>query len=169
MKKLAVLGFLVLFGFAFSLQASEVADAAKKEKARRNAIEKQRNPAKTFTNADVANIKSQLSYEVKTEEASTSDIDSRLESLTEATNTAARELGQKVEREQESAQAQELKEEREELEQTAKDAQETINEGGGYFTRNIGNQFKDKREAEEKIREIDKKLSEEKNPDEDQQ
>jgi anthranilate/para-aminobenzoate synthase component I len=165
MRKLAVLFFIVLLGCVFSLQASEVAEVAKKEKARRNALNHEgKTAAKTFTNADVVNIKSQLSFEVKSEPAATNKDD--FAQAQEATNAAAKELGQKVENEQANQQAEEQKQqltqERNEYEQKAKDAQETINQGGGYFTRNIGNQFQQKREAEEKIREIDGKLSEQK-------
>jgi len=164
MRKLAVLCVIVLFGCVFSLQASEVADVAKKERARRDALTHQGKTTKAFTNADVANIKSQLSFEVKSEPVPADKDD--LAQATEATNAAAKELGQKVENEQANQQAEEQKQqltqERNELEQKAKDAQETINQGGGYFTRNIGNQFQQKREAEEKIREIDGKLSEQK-------
>jgi hypothetical protein len=177
MRKLAVLFFIVLLGCVFSLQASEVADVAKKEKARRDALHHEGKTAQTFTNADVGNIKSQLSFEVKSEPTPAPADKDDLTQATEATNAAAKELGQKVENEQANEQAkeqaneekQQLTQERDELEQKAKDAQETINQGGGYFTRNIGNQFQQKREAEERIREIDGELSEQKEQSENQE
>ena len=148
MKKLALVCFILLFTCVMTAQASALADLAKKEKARRAALHHEGKEPKVFTNADVANLKSELSFEVRNESGEIQDW------------FAPKEAVQQTENEQSNEEANQLKQERAELEQKAKNAQETINSGGGYYTRNIGNQYKEKRDAEQRMREIDSKLAE---------
>jgi hypothetical protein len=163
MNKLAIFASLALFSFAFSASGSEVAEAAKKERERRQAVEKQRRPAKVFTNQDVSNLKSSLAFEASQPEAvepaeSQSGITTIPGPPPEPVPAQQPEVS--AEEEERAAENERLKEERERLEQQARDAQQTINQGGGYHTRNIGSQYKAKREAETRIREIDQKLKE---------
>src|SRR5262245_56820833 len=69
MKRIAILLVLIVFGFAFVASAQQnLGDLAKKEKARREALEKSGKKAKVLTNADVDKIKSQLGMESGTAE-----------------------------------------------------------------------------------------------------
>ncbi len=162
MKKLAIFVSITLFAIGMMVEATEVADAAKKERARREAIQKQGKPARVFTNQDVANLKSTLGMEVRVEPEPEGIKEKTLPGIDTS-------LGDEVERpkkpeppkQQVNEEAEKLKEERAALEQQAKDAQQTINQGGGFHTRNIGTQYKLKREAEDRIRKIDEKLEEE--------
>jgi hypothetical protein len=137
---------------------------AKKEKERREALRKEGKIAKVFTNQDIANLKSTLAFEVtrgpepEGEEADTEGSDSTLPPVTAQVDEQA----------QADEEEERLRAEREALEQQARDAQETINRGGGYHTRNIGSQYKAKREAESRIREIDDELENEEGSEEQQ-
>jgi hypothetical protein len=163
MNKLAIFASLLLLSFAVTATGSEVAEAAKKERERRQALEKQKTPAKVFTNQDISSLKSSLAFE-----ASQTEAVEQAETQTGTTTipgpppepVPAQEPEVSAEEEERAAENERLKEERERLEQQARDAQQTINQGGGYHTRNIGNQYKAKREAEDRIREIDEKLKE---------
>ncbi len=158
MKKQALFVFLVLLAFAATTVASEVAEVAKKERARRQAFEKEGKMSKTFTNQDIANLKSTLAFEVSQPEPE----EPREITTLPAADRPAETTEQAPRDEEREQELQQLKEEREALEQQARDAQQTINQGGGYHTRNLGNQYKTKREAESRIREIDEKMTEEK-------
>ena len=159
MNKLAIFCFAAFLSCSLTAAGSEVAEVAKKEKARRDSVEKQRKPARVFTNQDIANLKSSLAFE-----------SSQIESVEPAeppqtTTVPAPDVAPPVRQAEVSAdqrareeETRRLKEEREALEQQARDAQQTINQGGGYHTRNIGNQFKAKREAETRMRQIDQEL-----------
>jgi hypothetical protein len=158
MKKLALFAFMAVFVVAMIAEATEVVEVAKKEKARREAIQKQGKPAKVFTNQDIGNLKATLGFEVRTEPEQIKD------TTLPRIDTSAGEVEQpkpaQPKQEQNNEEVEKLKQEREAMEQQAKDAQQTINQGGGYHTRNIGTQYKLKREAETRIREIDKELEE---------
>jgi hypothetical protein len=161
MKKIAFFALITMLAVAWFAQATEVADVAKKERERREAIQKQGKQSKVFTNQDIANIKSTLGFEVTAEpeqpqEKTLPGIDTSLGDEPEKAKKEPPPQQQQVNEETEK-----LKEERATLEQQAKDAQQTINQGGGYHTHNIGNQYKLKREAEARIREIDQELEEE--------
>jgi hypothetical protein len=169
MKKLAIIAFVVgLLSLTSAAICSELAEAAKKERARRETVQKQRKPARVFTNQDVANLKSTLAFEASQTEAVEPAEQQQITTLP-ATDPA---LGQPEPTPEETARTEEeerLREERETLEQQARDAQQTINQGGGYHTRNIGNQFKTKREAESRIREIDEELKKDEEGNEEEQ
>jgi hypothetical protein len=158
MKKLALFAFITIFAVAIIAQATEVVEVAKKEKARREAIQKQGKPAKVFTNQDISNLKATLGFEVLTEPEQIKD------TTLPGIDTFAGEVEQpkrtQPPQQQKNEEVEKLIQEREALEQQAKDAQQTIDQGGGYHTRNIGTQYKLKREAETRIREIDKELEE---------
>jgi hypothetical protein len=167
MKKIALFAFITLLAVAWTAQSTEVADVAKKERERREAIQKQGKPAKVFTNQDIANLKATLGFEVNAEEP-----EQPKETTLPGIDTSLGDEPVKAKKEEKpperNEEAEKLKEERAALEQQAKDAQQTINQGGGYHTRNIGNQYKQKREAESRIREIDQKLKEEEKKEEEQ-
>ena len=165
MKKLALIALGTLLAFAATVSASEVAEAAKKERARRASIQKERKSGKVFTNQDVADLKSTLAFESKPaaeseETAQPADETTPPPPVEQAEDQRNREREEEIEK---------LKQEREQLEQQAKQAQDTIDQGGGYHTRNMGNQYKTKREAESRIREIDQKLQETEQKDEEQE
>lgn len=168
MKKIAFFAFITMLAVAWLAQATEVADVAKKERERREAIQKQGKPAKVFTNQDIANIKSTLGFEVtaEPEQPQVKTLPGIDTSLGDEPATAKKEPP--PEQQQVNEEEEKLKEERATLEQQAKDAQQTINQGGGYHTRNIGTQYKLKREAESRIREIDQKLEEEEKKEDEQ-
>ena len=162
MNKLAIFGVAAFLSCTLTATGSEVAEAAKKEKVRRAAVEKQRKPAQVFTNQDVAGLKSSLAFEVSQPETIETAQPPQITTVPGPPDIAPPPPVQKAgasaddrEREEETKR---LKEEREALEQQAKDAQQTINQGGGYHTRNIGTQYKAKREAETRIRQIDQEL-----------
>jgi len=167
MKKLAFFAFITLFAVAIIAEATEVADVAKKERARREAIQKQGKPAKVFTNQDVANLKATLGFEVSVEPEQVKE--KTLPGIDTSLGDEPEKPKQEAQQEQANEEAEKLKEERQALEQQAKDAQQTINQGGGFHTRNIGTQYKLKREAETRIREIDEKLKEEDKKEDEQQ
>ena len=164
--KLALFVLIMVFVVVMIADATEVADVAKKERARREAIQKQGKPAKVFTNQDIANLKSTLGFEVTTqpEELEVKTLPGIDTSLGDEP-VKAKKAEPKPQRNEEE---EKLKEERAALEQQAKDAQQTIDQGGGYHTRNIGNQYKLKREAESRIREIDEKLKEDEKKEDEQ-
>ena len=169
MNKIAILLSGMLLITSIPGYASDVAEAAKKEKARREAIRKEGKPSKTFTNQDVADLKSTLAFESSTPAEETAE----QTPSTEITTIPAVDpnLGEPVAQEQpqeNNEEAERLREEREALEQQARDAQETINQGGGYHTRNIGSQYKAKREAEARIRQIDDELANQEKKEEEQ-
>src|SRR6185295_16912869 len=62
MKRIGILLVLFVFGCAFLASAGQpnLAEVAKKEKARREALEKSGKKAKVLTNEDVGKIKTQL-------------------------------------------------------------------------------------------------------------
>jgi hypothetical protein len=156
--KPALFVLITVFAVVMIADATEVADVAKKERERREAIQKQGKPAKVFTNQDIVNLKSTLGFEVtaQPEEPEVKTLPGIDTSLGDEPVKAKKEEPAQQRNEEEEK----LKEERAALEQQAKDAQQTIDQGGGYHTRNIGTQYKLKREAESRIREIDDKLKE---------
>lgn len=161
MKRLAFFVFITL-AIGIIVEATEVADAAKKERARREAIQKQGKPAKVLTNQDVANLKATLGMEVRVEQEPEGVKEKTLPGIDTSLGDEVQKPKKPEPPKQEvNEEAEKLKEERQTLEQQAKDAQQTINQGGGFHTRNIGNQYKLKREAESRIREIDDKLQKE--------
>jgi len=146
MKKLGIFLVLILFGSLQFVHASALAEAAKKERARRAALHVDSKKVKVFTNADIENLKSTLAYSYT---SGSSDVEE-----TTATEPAA----EPQKRQENSEEREALKQEREDLQQKAQEAQATINQGGGYFTRNIGNQYQAIREANQRIHEIDEQL-----------
>ena len=167
MKNFGILLIVLLFsGIA---TASEVAEVAKKERERREATQQQRKPARVFTNQDIQNLKSSLAFEAnQTDAIETPPVEQQQITTLPAADPNAGQTPPPAPQEQTQVdeerqqEMEQLKQEREELEQRAKDAQQTINQGGGYHTRNIGSQFKTKREAEARIREIDQELEKQK-------
>jgi hypothetical protein len=159
MQRYVLIGLLIIFSLAITVQASEVAEAAKKEKARRQALQQSKQPAKVFTNQDIANLKSTLAFE-STQPAKEQEQSDETKTLPAANNTEIAPTEEQQPANEQNEETERLKEEREDLERQAQDAQNVINQGGGYHTRNIGNQFKSKREAESRIREIDQELAE---------
>jgi len=145
MKKLGMLNLIVLLGWVCCAQASALADLANREKARREALHREGKIAKTFTNADIVNLKSVLAMEVRDESGEI------MEWIPPKEEAAPQQ--------QSNEETEKLKQEREEFEQKAENAQQAINQGGGYYTRNIGNQYREKREAEQRMHEIDDKLN----------
>jgi gamma-glutamylcysteine synthetase len=152
MKKLWILFLVILFGGVSVLQASALTDAANREKARRAALHLDGRKVKVFTNADIENLKSPISY--------STNVSTEIEEPTAPEQTA------QAQNEQDNQKRDELKQEREQLQEKAQEAQKTIDQGGGYFTVNIGNQYREMREARQRINEIDdqlKKMKKDKN------
>lgn len=151
MKKTCIFLLVILIGGVNLLHASAVADAAKRERARRAALHIDSKKVKVFTNADIENLKSNLAFSYTTQPSE------------EEEAPAPEQAAQSQDDQQKNEEREALKQEREELQRRAQEARTTINQGGGYFTRNIGNQYQTMREANQRIHEIDEKLSKSEN------
>ena len=170
MRKTAILFLALLLTAAFSVSATDVVEAAKKERARREALKKEGRASKTFTNQDISELKSTLAFESTTPAEPTEAAQPSSQITTIPAVEPAPEPAVAEDRQNENdEEVQKLKDEREALEQQARDADQTIQQGGGYHTRNIGSQFKAKREAEARIREIDDELAKKEGSEEDQE
>lgn len=174
MKKTILTLFVLLLGCSLVAWGGEnLGELAKKEKARRKAIEKEGKQSKTFTNADIADLKATLAIEVTEEpeaegetqaeegisepttsespEESTAPVDETYETTEEA-GTSNDEVSQE---DQEKIQS--LKDEKAALEEEINQSRETL-DTGGPMVRNIGSQMRQSREAEDRISEIDKEV-----------
>jgi len=150
MKKLFLLLFIFTIGFVFVAAADDLAELAKKEKARREEIEKKKKDTKVYTNDDIKNVKSKLAIEsdAPADQAATDDA-----------NTAAAADASAPSNSEMDLQIKQLQEQRAEQEKIAGDARAAINAGGIYHTYNVDQQFTAERQANQKIAEIDKQIA----------
>lgn len=168
MKRIGILLVLLVFGFAFvaSAQQKDLGELAKKEKERREALEKSGKKVKVLTNEDVDKLKSQLAIESGTsegEEGQATEEDS-------ASTYTPPEEGQEYipapqpepappdQNAEQKKRLDELENEKSEAQKTAEEARATVGAGGLYHSRNTGDQYKKAGEAEKKIEEIDKQI-----------
>jgi len=164
MKRIGMLLLLFVFGFAFvaSAQKQDLGELAKKEKARREALEKSGKTVKVLTNEDVDKIKSQLGM------VSGSEEDQGQQATDDSSNTPPAE-GEYVPDQQPeqttpdpNAEAQrqrtELQNQIDEHQKAADDARATVGAGGLWHSHNTGDQYKKAYDSEKKVDELtDKK------------
>ncbi len=164
MKRIGMLLLLFVFGFAFAVSGQQnLGELAKKEKARREALEKSGKKVKVLTNDDVANLKSQLAIESGSSEAegSTAEEGSTYTPPQEGQDYVPEPepepapVDQTAERQK---QISDLENQRDQAQKESDDARGTVGAGGLYHTRNTGDQYRKAREAEKKIEELNKKL-----------
>lgn len=156
MKKIGLLLFVFVFGFMMTAHAEDLGALAKKEKARREAIEKQGKKAKTLTNADVANIKSKLAYEngASDDAAPTAPSDETAADATDQQSPASAELAAQDQK------LRDLQSEREHLQQQIDQAKQAVAQGGVFHSANVGSQYQAAGEAQQKMQEVDKQIDE---------
>lgn len=162
MRKHFFLAFVLVIGFCWIAAGEDLGELAKKEKARREELARKGVKSKVLTNEDVANLKSQLAIQSSTTEPSAdTTADATTDSATpEAAEPAAAEPEEATEETATDQQLKDIQTQKEEQEAKAKEAKGAIDRGGLFHTRDIGQQYKVQREANEKIRELDKKAEE---------
>jgi hypothetical protein len=168
MKRIEILLVLLVFGFAFVASAEQpnLGELAKKEKARREALEKTGKKTKVLTNEDVGKIKSQLGMVSGSEvqegqEGQPAEEDSSYTPPAEGEDyiPAQEPEQQPVDPNAEhKKQIEELQNQRDEHEKAAEEARANVGAGGLWHSHATGNQYKKASEAEQKIDEIDKRL-----------
>lgn len=168
MKRIGILLVLFVFGFAFiaSAQKQNLGELAKKEKARREALEKSGKKTKVLTNEDVGKIKSQLGMVSGTSEGEEAQPAPSPEDTSNTPPTEGEEYVPDQQPEQPPSDQnaelekkhQELQNQIDENQKAADDARANVGAGGLYHSRNTGDQYRKAGEAEKKIEELtDKK------------
>lgn len=171
MKKLLLFGFVGLIGLTLTLTADDLGELAKKEKAKREALQKEGKAPKVMTNEDIEKMKAgdnsdQILDENQkegTEEETRSADDILQEMSAEIPDTTNEVAGSEFAEEQKPApsvdeQLRQLQEQKDAAEAQDKEAQEAVDKGGLFHTYAVGNQFRESREAGTEIDEIDKKI-----------
>ena len=155
MKKFVWVICLMFLGYTIvSAQEQDLGTLAKKEKERREALAKQGKITKSFTNADIPNLKATLAIESTSPPPEPTETETAAKPAAEAPATEAA----RAEEEDNEAKIEDLKAEKEELEQQAKEARENVGRGGVFFTPNVGSQFEEARKADEQAEEKDKEI-----------
>ncbi|HJZ12302.1 MAG TPA: hypothetical protein VJ521_09135 [Acidobacteriota bacterium] len=164
MGKHFFLAFVFVLGFCWICAGEDLGELAKKEKARREELARKGVKSRTYTNEDLADLKAQLAIQPSSTETSAETTTAPAEpATTEAGEPAAKETTTSEESTEETATDQQLKDiqtQKEEQEAKAKAAKGAIDRGGLFHTRDIGEQYRVQREADEKIRGLDKKTDE---------
>lgn len=165
MKRIGILLVLFFFGFAFlaSAEQKNLGEVAKKEKERREAIEKSGKKVKVLTNEDVDNIKSQLgmvSGSSEGEEGQATGDDSTYTPPVEGEDyIPAQQPEQPVDPNAEhKKQIEELENQKDEAQKKADDARATVGAGGLWHSHATGNQYGIAGEAEKKAEELDNRI-----------
>ena len=143
----------VLFCFISIVGATDLAELAKKEKARREALAKQGKKPKTLTNADVANLKSPLGIEVK-KSGEVAGKTPAEQAQSESASSSAEEKNKDIE--------EQIKKYREEIEKLKKETEEQRSgaaAGGGSHSVNIGTQYGTIRESEELVEDLEQDIA----------
>jgi hypothetical protein len=171
MKKLLLFGFVGLIGLTLTLAADDLGELAKKEKAKREALQKEGKTPKVMTNEDIEKMKAtenadqslgENQAEGTEEEGATAD--SILEGMSAEVPDSTNEVAgsEFVEEQQQEPsvdeQLRQLQEKKEAAEAQIKDAQEAVDKGGLFHTYAVGNQFREQREADNEIEELDKQI-----------
>lgn len=176
MKKL-LLVMVILTGFVVSGYSEDLAEVAKKEKARREALAKEgKKPNKVYTNKDIPNIQSSLGIEVQNPEAYAEPVESEgiadttegtepteatdVTEAPEAEETTMAETMSDTETEESSVPVdiEELKRQKEEIDREIQEKTKVVNQA--VQSRSIGDQYRELREAEEKSAELEIKIRE---------
>jgi hypothetical protein len=162
MKYVATICVLMFAAASFCFAAEDLGELAKKEKERREALAKQGKKGKTFTNADVKDLKATLAIEVtqtqtapaETETSTTSDASTSTSSQTAPAPAAKTPVEQSAT----NPQIQQLQQQKTDLEAQIKQNRQRINDAGLLHSRGAGNLYKEIREAEARLQEIDKQI-----------
>jgi hypothetical protein len=167
MKRTAILLVLFIFGFAFlaAAQHPDLGELAKKEKARREALEKAGKKVKVLTNEDVGKIKSQLGMVSGNAEPQEGE-----PVATEDSSYAPPVEGEDYVPDQQPEQPpvdpnaehqkhiDQLENQKDEAQKTADDARANVGAGGLYHSRNTGDQYKKAAEAEKKVEHLEDQI-----------
>jgi len=161
MKKLILCSFVFVLGFVFALAAEDLGGVAKREKARREELAKSGKKVTTLTNDDIENLKSTSTYEFTGE---STDADGTSSGEEQTDQTSADESTEGDSEAPSSAdidkQIEDLKQEKEQAEEEANAARETVGQGGLFHSHNAGNQYQTEREAKKKSEELDQEIKE---------
>jgi hypothetical protein len=165
MKRIGMLLLLLVFGFAFlaSAEKPNLGELAKKEKARREALEKTGKKAKVLTNEDVSKIKSQLGMvgDSEGQEGEAPADDSSYTPPVEGEDYVPDQQPEQTPPDQNAnaqKQRQELQNQIDEHQKAADDARANVGAGGLWHSHNTGDQYKKAYESEKKVDELtDKK------------
>ena len=171
MKKLLLFGLVGLIGLTLTLTADDLGELAKKEKAKREALQKEGKTPKVMTNEDIEEMKGaqnegqvldENQAQGDEEEAATADsiLQGMSAEVPDSTNEVA---GTDAFQEQDQApsvdeQLRQLQEKKEAAEAEIKDAQKAVDQGGLLHTYAVGNQFREQREADNEIEDLDKQI-----------
>jgi hypothetical protein len=166
MKRIGILLVLFVFGFAFlaSAQQKSLGEIAKKEKERREALEKSGKKVKVLTNEDVGKLKSQLgmvSGSTEGEEGQPAPEDSSYTPPVEGEDYVPDQQPeqQPVDPNAEhKKQIEELENQKDEAQKKADDARATVGAGGLWHSHNTGDQYRIAGEAEKKVEELDQRI-----------
>ena len=154
-----MMAFVVILGMSWIAFAEDLGELAKKEKERREELARKGVKARVLTNQDIPNIKARLAIEPSSIEGETAE-----EAVSDETTAAEQEVEAAVAEETTEPsvdqQLQEVGNQKQELEQKAKDARDTVGRGGLFQTRNVGDQYRTMRESQEKIKALDKQEQE---------
>jgi len=167
MKRLLMISFVALFAFVVAAAADDLGELAKKEKARREALEKQGKKGKTLTNADVSNIKSQLAIESSSNTQTAAN--TQTEPAADATDSNQPQSQpltvkdqQRLEIEQRQQELEQkvadLEKQKEATQQQIDDARNAVGNAGVYHSANVGNQYQTVSAQEQKLQELDKQI-----------
>jgi predicted RNase H-like nuclease (RuvC/YqgF family) len=146
MKKLFLV--TILLAFTAVLWSDDLAEIARKEKARREALEKEGKKARVLTNKDVPTIKSSLGIESASPVAEEPTTEPQSESAAAAIDEAATNSQEELER---------LKQEKADLTRDIQSTSDSIEESG-VQSKNIGEQFKEKRLKEEQLKKVEDQI-----------
>ena len=144
MKK--VFWVLILVLFSVTVWAEDLGELAKKEKARREELKKQGKKAQVLTNEDVKSIKSSLGIE-------SSGVTSDTSGQAQGEPSAALEEAIS----DSSSQLDALKKQKGELIREIQDTSDSIQQSGVH-SRNLGEQYKQKRLAEEELKKVEEQI-----------
>ena len=175
MKKILLFGFVVLIGTALALSAQDLGELAKKEKEKREALQKEGKAPKVLTNEDIQNMKTSQKTAASSTDSdqpvSESDLEQKLSDAQQESTEAEQEIsggavspdevqGSEEYQEQQSSsvdeQLKQLQDAKDAAENKVNEAKKAVDDGGLLHTYAIGNQFKDQREGTKEIKEINK-------------
>lgn len=167
MRKLLLFGFVGLIGLTMTLAAEDLGEVARKEKAKRQSLQEQGKTPKVLTNEDIEKMKSAQNAQENEEAEATEGVagikDAEDSDSTADLSGAVDEVAGSEEASEETPgptideQLKELEALKEKAETELKDAEGAIDRGGLFHTYAVGNQFRESREAQGDIKDIDKK------------
>ncbi len=157
MKRFFIVSLIVLF--AAAVWSEDLAEVAKKEKERREALKKQGKKATVLTNQDVKNIKSSLGIESTLVEGTDS---APVEETDSAPSDSAEPAAAAVVKEaidDSNASLEELRQQKAELTKNIQETSDSIQQSGAHSS-NIGERYREKRLKEEELRKVEEQIEE---------